>query len=50
MTYAVIINHAGEVVRLACETMEEAQIVRRSFVHWGGMGYDIRIEVKEWAE
>jgi hypothetical protein len=50
MDYAVIINHAGEVVRLACETMEEAQIVRRSFVHWGGMGYDIRIEVKEWAE
>ena len=47
MNYTVIIDHAGEVVRLACETMEEAQIVRRSFVHWGGMGFDIRIEVQE---
>jgi hypothetical protein len=46
MDYTVIINHAGEVVRLACETMEEAQMVRRSFINWGGMGYDIRIEVK----
>ncbi len=46
MKYSVIIDHAGEVVRLDCETMEEALMVRRSFVNWGGMGYDIRIEVK----
>jgi len=44
MTYTVIIDHAGEEIRLACDTMEEAQIVRRSFVNWGGMGYSIRIE------
>jgi hypothetical protein len=46
MTYTVVINHAGEEVRLDCDTMEEAQLVRRSFVNWGGLGYDIRIEVK----
>jgi hypothetical protein len=46
MSYTVIIDHAGEVVCLACDTMEEAQMVRRSFVNWGGMGFDIRIEVK----
>jgi hypothetical protein len=46
MNYAVVICHAGEQVRLACDTMEQAQIVRRSFVNWGGMGFDIRIEVK----
>jgi hypothetical protein len=46
MNYTVIINHAGEEARLACDTMEEAQMIRRSFVHWGGMGFDIRIEAK----
>jgi hypothetical protein len=46
MTYAVIIRHAGEEVRLDCDTFEEAQMVRRSFIHWGGMGFDINIEVK----
>jgi hypothetical protein len=46
MTYTVIIKHAGEEARLDCDTMEEAQIVRRSFVNWGGIGFDIRIEVK----
>jgi hypothetical protein len=46
MTYTVVINHAGEEVRLACDTLDEAQLIRHSFVNWGGMGYDIRIEVK----
>jgi hypothetical protein len=46
MNYTVIINHAGEEVRLSCDTMEEARMIRRSFVNWGGMGFDIRIEVK----
>lgn len=44
MTYTVVINHQGETVRLSCESFEEAQMVRRSFIHWGGLGYDIAIE------
>lgn len=39
----VVIIHEGEVVRLECETLEEARRVRTSFVNWGGMGYDIVI-------
>jgi hypothetical protein len=42
--YNLIIKHQGEEARLVCATLEEAQNVRRSFVNWGGMGYDIRIE------
>ncbi len=44
MTYTVIIHYAGEEVCLGCVSMEEAEQVRQSFVNWGGMGYDIRIE------
>ncbi len=44
MTYTVVINHNGETARLACQSMEEAQMVRQSFINWGGLGYDIYIE------
>jgi len=44
MTYTVVINHQGEIARLPCATLEEAQLVRSSFIHWGGLGYDICIE------
>ena len=39
--WIVVIKHEGEVVELDCESLEEAQVVRRSFINWGGMGYDI---------
>ena len=39
----VVIKHGGEVVRLACESQEEARLVRTSFINWGGLGYDIVI-------
>lgn len=44
-TYIVVIKHAAEEARLVCHTMEEAQVVRRSFINWGGMGYDIAIDI-----
>lgn len=44
MEYTVIIRHAGEEARLACQSRSEAEQVRQSFVNWGGMGYDIHIE------
>ncbi len=44
MLYTVVINYRGETARLACATLEEAQMVRNSFVNWGGVGYDIFIE------
>lgn len=47
MKYTVIIKYAGEEARLPCLTMEEAQLVRRSFINWGGMGYDIAIEQEQ---
>lgn len=43
MTYTVVINHNGETARLACSSWEEARMVRSSFIHWGGLGYDINI-------
>ena len=39
----VIIKHGGEVVRLVCESQEEARLVRSSFINWGGLGHDIVI-------
>ena len=42
--YTVVINHNGESARLSCFTLAEAELVRQSFVNWGGMGYDICIE------
>ena len=33
--YQVVIVQDGEVARLDCETLEEAQNVRRSFVNYG---------------
>lgn len=44
MNYIVVINHKGGVARLLCTTLDEAELVRTSFVNWGGMGYDINIE------
>jgi len=46
MIYTVVINHQGEQALLACASMDEANRVRQSFVNWGGMGYDITIEMK----
>ena len=45
MNYIVVINHQGETARLACQSLEEAQMVRKSFINWGGLGYDIDIVV-----
>ena len=44
MAYSVVINCNGEQAVLECSTMEEAIMVRRSFINWGGMGYDITIQ------
>ncbi len=46
MSYIVIIQHQGEEARLECQSRTEAEQVRQSFVNWGGMGYDIRIEAR----
>lgn len=35
MKYTVVILQDGEYARLACDTLEEAQLVRRSFVNYG---------------
>jgi hypothetical protein len=45
MKYTVIIEQDGETARLTCETLEEAQMVRQSFVNYGKCS-DVRIEVK----
>ena len=39
----VVIKHGGEVVSLVCESLEEARLVRTSFINWGGLGHDIVI-------
>jgi hypothetical protein len=44
MKYTVIIRYQDEEARLECSTVEEARMVRQSFVNWGGMGYDISVE------
>lgn len=45
MTYFVIVEQDGDIARLECETLEEAQMVRRSFVNYGKCS-NVRIEVK----
>jgi hypothetical protein len=35
LTYVVVILQDGEYARLECETLEEAHLVRRSFVNYG---------------
>jgi len=35
LTYVVVILQDGEYARLECETLEEAQSVRQSFVNYG---------------
>ena len=47
--YTVVINHEGETARLDCETLEEAQQVRRSFVNYGRY-QEITIEHNDVAE
>jgi len=49
MTYFVIVEQDGDTARLECETLEEAQKVRRSFVNYGKCS-DIRIEVNKIKE
>lgn len=46
MTWTVVINHKGDIARLPCVSRKEAELVRQSFVNWGGMGYDIRVVVE----
>lgn len=45
MKYFVIIEQDGDIARLECDSLEEAQMVRRSFVNYGKCS-DVRIEVK----
>ena len=44
-TYTVVILKDGETARLDCDTLEEAQQVRQSFVNYGKC-QEITIEVK----
>jgi hypothetical protein len=46
MTYTVVIQQDGEFARLECETLEEAQLVRQSFVNYGKC-QAVTIETKE---
>lgn len=46
MTYTVVIVQDGEIARLPCATLEEAQLVRRSFVNYGKC-QEVRIEILE---
>lgn len=41
-SYVVIIEQDGDVAQLACESLEEARMVRTSFMHYGKYS-DIRI-------
>jgi hypothetical protein len=45
MKYFVIIEQDGDSACLECDSLEEAQMVRRSFVNYGKCS-DVRIEVK----
>ena len=46
MNYTVVILQDNEYARLECNTLEEAQSVRRSFVNYGKC-QEITIEIKE---
>ena len=46
MTYFVIIEQDGETAQLVCKTLEEAQMIRRSFENYGKCA-DVRIEVED---
>lgn len=35
MTYTVVIMQDGETARLECATLQEAQLVRQSFINYG---------------
>ena len=45
MKYIVVIEQDGDTALLECASLEEAQLVRRSFVNYGKCS-DVRIEVK----
>ena len=42
--YTVVILHNGEVARISCNTLKEAQQVRESFVNYGKY-QEVKIEV-----
>ena len=46
MKYTVVILQDGETARLKCDTLEEAQMVRTSFLNYGKFE-SITIEVAE---
>lgn len=46
MTYFVIVEQDGNTARLECKTLEEAQMIHRSFLNYGKCS-DVRIEVAE---
>jgi hypothetical protein len=45
MIYFVIVEQDGDTARLECKTLEEAQMVYKSFLNYGKCS-DVRIEVK----
>jgi len=48
MKYTVIIEHEGEIARLECSSLKEAQEVRRSFINYGEyQSGGIRIEASD---
>jgi hypothetical protein len=46
MTYIVQIQHNNETANLVCSSFDEAIMVKRSFIIWGGMGYNITIQAQ----
>lgn len=36
MIYTVVITHNGEIARLTCATLDEAQNLKQAFINWGG--------------
>ena len=46
MNYVVVIVQDGETARLDCETLQQAQLVKRSFINYGKCE-SVTIEVKE---
>jgi hypothetical protein len=46
MKYTVVILQDNEYARLECDTLEEAQSVKRSFINYGKC-QEVKIEIKE---
>ena len=36
MNYTVVITHKGDIARLVCATLEEAQSLKQAYINWGG--------------